>query len=159
MLDPARQRHDMPLWEWNTGGPTIGTHFWISAGASPNPGGPGCLYANLVDTGGNSHIFASPLNLIVSNLFQHVALTYNNASGVATLYYNGASVASQNLGSFTPQTSYPVYIGRRPYYTTTEYFSGLMDEVSLYAALSPPRKFLASIMPAPTGNVLLCRPL
>ncbi len=122
----------MPLWEWNTGGPNIGTHFWISEGGSGNPGGLGCLYANLIDIGGTSHAFASPLNLIKTNGFQHVALTYDHASGVAALYYNGTNVASQNLGSFNPQSTYPVYIGRRPYYTTTEIFSGLMDEVSLY---------------------------
>ncbi len=131
-IEPTSATKNMPLWEWNTGGPTIGTHFWISEGGSGNPGGLGCLYANLIDTGGTSHAFASPLNLITTNGFQHVALTYDQASGVASLYYNGTNVASQSFGSFNPQTSYPVYIGRRPYYTTTEIFSGLMDEISLY---------------------------
>src|SRR5438874_5597042 len=43
----------------------------------------------------------------------HVGLTYDKTTGVATIYYNGAAVATQNLGIFTPQTSGPLYIGER----------------------------------------------
>ena len=47
-------------------------------------------------------------------LSKHVALTYDKTTGVATIYCNGAVVGSGNLGSFTPLTSYNLYLGRRP---------------------------------------------
>jgi hypothetical protein len=47
------------------------------------------------------------------------------------LYVNGVEVASANLGSFTPQTSYNLYLGRRASGGVPSY-SGLLDEGSLY---------------------------
>ncbi|MDB6016774.1 MAG: Immunoglobulin I-set domain protein [Pedosphaera sp.] len=112
-----------PLVEWNNGFGSIGVLLW-------NAGGPGVLVVNLVDTLGNSHTLSSPTGVLVSNVFQHVAATYDQASGVATLYRNGAVVATQNMGSFTPQTSYNLYLGKRP---GTGYFNnGLLDELGLY---------------------------
>ena len=99
---------------WNgNNGSNDGVHLWISVPPSVGTG-PGCLYANIIDTTGAGHFFASPAGLITTNTFQYVALTYDTNSGVAVLYINGASVAQQNLGVFTPQTSYSVYLGDRP---------------------------------------------
>jgi len=62
-----------------------------------------------------------------------VALTYDQASGVGTIYCNGAVVVRQNLGSFTPLTTYNLYLGRRPPGGSDTYtFAGLLDEPSLY---------------------------
>ena len=55
----------------------------------------------------------SPGGILSTNSFQHVALTYDKGSGLAVIYLNGAMVISNNWGSFTPQTTYPLNIGRR----------------------------------------------
>ena len=119
-----------PIVEWNNGS-TIGAHFYVSHSWFGNSG-PGNLMANIEDTGGGWHpVFSAP-GLVTTNSFQHVALTYDKASGVGKLYLNGAVVASANLGSFTPQTSFPMYMGQRPSDNSVALYSGLMDELSLY---------------------------
>jgi hypothetical protein len=119
-----------PIVEWNNGS-TIGAHFYISHGWYDER--PGDLMANIEDTGGGWHPVFSAAGLVNTNSFQHVALTYDKASGMGTLYLNGAVVASANLGSFSPQTSFPMYVGQRPSDSSVALFSGLMDELSLYA--------------------------
>jgi len=116
--------------EWNNGS-SIGVHFYISHGWYDVR--PGDLMANIEDTGGGWHPILSAAGLVNTNTFQHVALTYDKSSGTAKLYLNGAVVASENLGSFTPQTSFPMHIGQRPSDGSVALYSGLMDELSLYA--------------------------
>lgn len=93
--------------------------------------GAGNLYADLVDTYGQSHQIMAPGRTIVANKFQFVALTYDKESGLATLYCNGMVVAQQALGSFTPLTSSDFYIGRRPAGGVGS-FSGSIDELAVY---------------------------
>ena len=125
------QRH--PLFEWNVGdGVTYwGVHFYIdpvSFGA-----GPGALYANIVDNNGSWHQLYTGSGVVTTNVFQHVVLTYDKASGVATIYCNGAVVSQQILGSFTPQTAYDLYLGKRPLTQGETYdFAGVLDEPSVY---------------------------
>ena len=127
-INPSDISQLHPLFEWNVGdGVTYwGVHFYISAS------GVGSLYANVVDSGGGWHSIHSATEVITNDVFQHVALTYNKASGVATIYCNGAVVAQQNLGSFTPQTTYDLYLGRRPGTDSILTFAGLLDEPSIY---------------------------
>ncbi|MBW8865565.1 MAG: immunoglobulin domain-containing protein, partial [Verrucomicrobia bacterium] len=88
---------------------------------------------NIVDNTGIQHKVFSTNAPVVTNVFAHVALTYDKASGIATIYCNGNLVGQQNLGSFTPQTSYDLYLGRRPFGGADNYtFNGLLDECSLY---------------------------
>jgi len=137
-ISPTNVNGFHPIVEWNNGG-TIGTHFWL--GRAPTD--VGLLYANLVDTSGNYHLVYSAQNAVAPNVFQHVALTYDHTSGVATLYMNGAVVAQSNLGIFVPQTGYPLWFGVRPGdspgdSTYGSYLSGLLDELTLYSrALTP----------------------
>jgi hypothetical protein len=121
-----------PVFEWNTGTNSLwGVHLYT--GAIAPVGGPGSLYAGIMDTNGGSHYFASPQGTVATNVFQHVALTYNKGTGVATLYCNGVVVAQQTVGSFTPQTSYNLYLGHRPLSLGEEYtFPGAIDEASVY---------------------------
>src|SRR5205814_4576731 len=74
--------------------------------------------------------------VLASNVFQHVALTFDKASGVARLYRNGVVVAQQTIGSITPQTSYDLYLGRRPASPggpiEVASFAGLLDEAAIY---------------------------
>jgi len=132
-INPASVAGQQPLVEWNN--PlltrTDGAHLWISVASA------GSLYVNLVDSVLNNHIFSSPAGIVTPNTFQHVAVTYDKASGIATFYYNGAAVATQNIGVFTPLTTHPLYFGHRPY-GSGYFYTGLMDEVGLYnRALTP----------------------
>jgi hypothetical protein len=136
-IKPSTVALERPIVEWNsvTGGNPYpyGVHFWISVPVGYGAG-PGCLYANIVDTVGSFHWLTSAGGLLNTDSFQHVAMTYDKTSGLAVLYLNGAIVAEKNLGSFTPQTSYNLYLGRRPGGVAAAYsWAGLMDEVSLYS--------------------------
>jgi hypothetical protein len=138
-INPSDVSQRYPLFEWNVGDGTTywGVHFYIdpvSFGA-----GPGALYANIVDNYGSWHQLHTDAGVVATNVFQHVALTYDKASGVATIYCNGVAVAQQNLGSFTPLTTYDLYLGKRPLTQGETYaFAGLLDEPSVYnRALSP----------------------
>jgi Concanavalin A-like lectin/glucanases superfamily/Immunoglobulin domain len=121
------------LFEWNQNIGGGSGYAQIGAGLDIGVAGPGDLYANIVDTNANSHIFYSINSIIVANTFQHVALTYDKTSGIAALYCNGVAVASTNLGSFTPQTSFDLFMGVRPSGIFSGiYFQGIMDEPTLY---------------------------
>ncbi|HTV42229.1 MAG TPA: LamG-like jellyroll fold domain-containing protein, partial [Candidatus Sulfotelmatobacter sp.] len=63
-----------------------------------------------------------------------VALTYDEGSGIATIYTNGVAAASSDFGSFAPQTTYPVNLGRRTgeVIGDGDTYAGMMDELSLY---------------------------
>ena len=127
-INPADVSNERPLVEWNNGS-TYGVHFWISVTGAGN--GPGCIYANIVDTGGGGHTLSSAAGIVVTNQFQHVALTYNEATGIGTLYYNGVAVATQSLGVFTPQTTYNLYLGYRPGFAPSA-IPMIEDAVSIY---------------------------
>ena len=127
-INPADLQAGRPIFEWVLPN-TYGVHFWINAA------GPGSLYADLFDTSGASHIIQSATAVLSSNIFQHVALTYDKTSGVAQLFVNGSLVQSNSIGVFTLRTISDAYIGYRP--VTTPYgpasFVGAIDELSLYS--------------------------
>jgi uncharacterized repeat protein (TIGR01451 family) len=133
-IKPTDISVEHPLVEWNNGLGGWGVHLWISVTCCvPSAVGPGNLYANLIDTSGNFHVISSAQGLITANAYQHVAVTYEKTSGIATLYLNGNSVAQQNLGSFTPQTTYDMQIGvRRSGVTNGRIYKGAMDEVEIF---------------------------
>ena len=111
--------------------------FWISVtNISGGTNGitltNGCLYANLVDTTNGSHLIYSAPGLVQGNVFQHVALTYNTNSGLASLFYNGTNVASTTLGYFLPNTTGDVLLGKDMSRVTNNFFGGRMDEMSIY---------------------------
>jgi subtilisin-like proprotein convertase family protein len=125
------------MWNQNNGVSSgvqqLGAHMQIGGF------GPGDLYANITDTSFISHNFGSVNYLMQTNAWQHVAVTYDKTTGAAVLYWNGTVVRSQNLGIFTPLTSYDFFLG----YTasgnfTGSYFNGGIDEPSIYnRVLSP----------------------
>jgi hypothetical protein len=130
-INPASATANEALVEWNTGLGQFGVHLWISQPSAYYGGGPGSIYVNLIDTVGTKHRLTTGGGILNTNGFQHVAFTYDKASGATSLYYNGALVASQSLGTFTPQTSLSLYLGERPG-SPSNLYRGLMDEVSLY---------------------------
>jgi alpha-tubulin suppressor-like RCC1 family protein/subtilisin-like proprotein convertase family protein/sugar lactone lactonase YvrE len=117
---------------------TNGVQFWISVTTVPGTTNlimtnTGCLFANVVDITNGSHWIYSAPGLVQSNVFQHVALTYDTNSGIANLYYNGTNVASTNWGvAFIPKTTGDVLLGKDMNVETNNYYGGLMDEVSIY---------------------------
>jgi hypothetical protein len=127
-VEPSSLSHLNPIVEWNTGKGSWGVHFYIGVGAPDN------LYANIVDSGHQWHTLQTRGGIVTTNGFQHVALTYNEANGIAKLYHNGALVLEQRVGKFKPQTTDDLYLGRRPPTGGETYtFAGLMDEVSIYS--------------------------
>jgi hypothetical protein len=112
---PLLERHDA-----RTG---VGVHFWIHNVA-------GRMWANIVDMEGNQHVVISGAGVLLQRVWQHVALTYDK-NGSTSLYRNGVLMARQDIGSFTAQTSYDLYLGVR-YSEQERYYLGVMDEISIY---------------------------
>ncbi len=95
--------------------------------------GPGCLVADIADTSLDDHIILTPTNTLLTNVWQHVAVTFDQANGTTALFVNGSMVVSTNFGSLTPQTEPDVWLGSDGARVNgTFYYAGLMDEVSLY---------------------------
>ena len=131
-IAPTSVANQEPLMEWSGNGGSIhnGVHFWLSV-TFAGVGGPGCIYANIVDSVGGLHIFASPTGIVQAGMLQHVALTYDKASGVGKIYYNGSLVSSGNLGSFTPKTDTSFLLGRRMDFGDL-YYQGVIDESAIF---------------------------
>ncbi len=117
-----------------------GVQFWMSVTNQPGTtnnlvSSNGCLYANLVDVTNGAHIIYSAPGLVQSNVFQHVALTYDTNSGIAKLFYDGTNVATTNWDGihFTPKTTGDVLLGKDMSLLTNNYYGGLMDEMSIYS--------------------------
>jgi hypothetical protein len=138
-INPTEILTARPLIEWNNGTDVEGAHLWLSADFAVGGRGPGSLFVNITDTSQTFHIFSTPPFLVVPNAWQHVALTYDKTTGLATIYLNGAFVTQQNLGTFTPQTGADLYFGYRPVGVLAgRRFLGGLDEVGLFnRALSP----------------------
>jgi hypothetical protein len=131
-IAPTSVAGEEPLMEWRGNGGNIhnGAHFWLSV-TYGEVGGAGCIYANIVDSVGGLHIFASPTGIVKAGILQHVALTYDKASGVGKIYYNGSLVASNNLGSFTPKTDTALLLGARIDFGDV-YYQGVIDEPAIF---------------------------
>jgi hypothetical protein len=115
----------IPIVEWDSPS-TDGLSFFVEQGFK--------LFANIKDTMGNDHPLESAPRAISPSRFQHVAVTYDKGTGAAVLYINGVPVDSQNIGNLTPQTTYPLNIGRRTGQAIglNNTYSGLIDELGLY---------------------------
>jgi hypothetical protein len=87
--------------------------------------------ANLVDIAGNDRDHVISIPDPSSNQWHHLVVTYNRPNGVAQVYLDGKLAKEATLGSFTPQTSYDLYIGKRPTQNDAQFY-GLIDEVAIY---------------------------
>lgn len=117
------------LVEWGDNA-QIGAHLALaSVVGGPSPGN---ISANLVDTGGANHFFNSAPNLVAANVYNHVAVTYDKTTGTGKLFVNGAVVANQNLGVFTPRTNTDLSLAKRPQGNLFHY-GGEMDETAIYS--------------------------
>ncbi|MEO6994211.1 MAG: tandem-95 repeat protein, partial [Lacunisphaera sp.] len=117
---PSRAQ-DVPLVLWGTTtGDGVSFRQWN--------GGVG-LYAFLTDTTGNGHVIAAE-DMFSTNAWTHVAVTYDKVTGLARLYRNGMVVKEQNLGVFTPQTTYPLEFGSLV--REGRFYQGALDEITFY---------------------------
>ncbi|OGW98917.1 MAG: hypothetical protein A2062_05030 [Omnitrophica WOR_2 bacterium GWA2_44_7] len=115
-----------PIIEWNNGN-TSGAHMWVNVtGYQWQGAGSG---ANFVDTQGNDIDHVINTGNASVNQWHHIAVTYDDKTGDAAVYIDGALANKKNLGIFTPQTSYDIYIGRRP---NERSFHGLIDDIRVY---------------------------
>src|SRR5439155_25921 len=145
-----------PILEYTLPNSYAGVHLWIAHAV----GGfvqPGTLYANIRDIVPVDRNFNSLPNIVHSNEWQHVALTYDATSGDARLYWNGTVVAAVNFGTnFIPQTSYPLYLGYRPPTSrdaAVEYrFLGQMDEVEIFNRALPQSELRAIYLAGSAGK-------
>jgi RHS repeat-associated protein/uncharacterized repeat protein (TIGR01451 family) len=143
-----------PILEYSTSTGSFGVHLWENLNSSVQVS-PGSLYANIVDTSGSSHVMAT--NGVGGSALQlrqwnHVALTYDRATGIARMFVNGAFAAASTLGIFTPRTALPLYIGARP---TSTHFLGSIDEPQVYNRALSPSEIQAIFTAGSAGN---CKP-
>jgi hypothetical protein len=123
-----------PIFEWHGDDRyKVGVQLWINS----SPYQSGSLFGVLVETNGAQHYLYSPAGILLPDVFQHVAITYDRNSGIGAMYINGAVVAQENVGSFVPLTTYDLWIGHRIFdepgdVTYGTYFGGLLDEFSIY---------------------------
>lgn len=130
-INPANLANEQSLAEWNTGTGTFGNHLTISTPG--NGGGPGSIWGTLEDNAGNYYYMLTPPGVLTNGVFQHIAWTWDEPSGLDTLYLNGTKVAQTNFGSFTTRTAWDLYFGVRISGVFTGLpFNGVMDEISLY---------------------------
>ncbi|MBI2175001.1 MAG: LamG domain-containing protein, partial [Candidatus Omnitrophica bacterium] len=117
-----------PIFEWNNGqgqfGP--GVVFWIVP--------TGALATALIDTANTSRIVQTSGGIVQTGVWQHVALTYEKQNGIAKIYLNGNLVGQWSVGTFTPQTSYDLYLGHRPPISVPHEnrYAGLIDEAEVF---------------------------
>lgn len=139
---PATVAQDMLIFEFErelgtSNGSDVGMELAIHQ-ATIEGRGTGCLYANVKDVQDASHVFTSPPNLLRLGIWQHVALTYDKATGIGTIYQDGKAVALSNLGTFSPQTSFPnLLLGAKTTYNTVlnpgNLYDGRLDEFAVYS--------------------------
>jgi hypothetical protein len=107
-------------------------NLWIGIRPYEN----GVLRGDITDAEGN-HFLVSHPGVLASGIFQHIAFTYDKASGVGTLYLNGVIVAQRQLGSqLVANTKGDLWISQRDErpgnWSTNRSFAGLMDEIAIY---------------------------
>lgn len=118
---PTRgQNATLIAWSNPAGGEFMSVRQWDS--------GP-TLYAWTVDTAGAARLVGLS-GFFATNVWVHVAVTYDRVAGVVKLYKNGILVHQDTIGSYAMKTSSDVFIGAGS--ATGSYFQGQLDEISLY---------------------------
>jgi hypothetical protein len=117
-----------PLIQWSDYNPL---NLWIGIRPFEN----GVLRGDITDD--RNHFMVSNPDTLTGGVFQHIAFTYDKASGVGTLYVNGVIVAERNLGSqLVAHSKGDIWISQRDdrpgNWSTGRMYSGLIDEIALY---------------------------
>ena len=125
-----------PIVEYGaTNGTVSPLHFWTTWTGSA--GVPGALYGIVRDPSGAYVQVGTQTGVVSSNIWNHVAFTYDATSLRAFLYVNGFIVASNNSAvALHPSTYVPVNLGYRPVGSGDVWggrrLQGKLDEVSIY---------------------------
>lgn len=123
-----------PIVEYGNDGEMAGAHLWVNTGV--NPSEAGTLFLNLREEGTGSPHFISATNVIKTNQWSLVAVTYDYASGLCRLYVDGRMVQEANFGSLTPVTNKRLNLGVRPQASfdglAGARFAGKLDEVQVF---------------------------
>jgi tRNA A-37 threonylcarbamoyl transferase component Bud32 len=125
-----------PILEWYSS-TTLPLGIGSQLRLGQNARSQGVLEAVIVDMNGHYHVLRSPPDTVVANSFQHVAVTYDQATGAGILYLNGRVVAQSRWKSFPPKTKGDLWISCRPFshpgdFTYNTFFAGLLDEIAIY---------------------------
>jgi hypothetical protein len=117
-----------PLLQWSDYNPL---NLWIGIRPFEN----GVLRGDITDD--RNHFVVSHPGTLASGVFQHIAFTYDKASGSGTLYVNGVVVAQRQLGSqliaHTKGDLWFSQIDRSPgNWSTDRAYAGLLDEIAIY---------------------------
>jgi hypothetical protein len=118
-----------PILAWSDYG---GLQLWIGVQPMQN----GVLQGAIPEKGLNHQLCSHP-GVLTNGVFQHIAFTYDKASGTDTLYLNGVVVAQRQLDrQLVARTHGDLWVSRpdeRPgNWSTGRMFSGLMNNIELY---------------------------
>ena len=134
-IKPSSVNGYHPIFEWfDEVAQVNGIQFWIGL----DPSSQGVLAVAMLDANGNNFsLLSSPSGTLVSNAWQHVALTYDRGTHLIRLLVNGAVVAQSTWAGDVPRTGFNIWVGQHP--TTCigcssagVYLGGPLDELSLY---------------------------
>lgn len=161
----------MPLVEWHDlagtvppgflpGQGGIRSHLWVNHSVAGTVS-PGSLYVNLISTTGANFKFNTPTNVIGTQTWHHVAMTYSQPSGTLTLYADGNVVLVTNLaGNPFISTSDDLLSGYRPTGVSSgDYLDGLLDELSLYNRVLTPTELQSIVAAGPAGKARPAMPI
>ena len=111
----------------------FGIHFWQYTSSTG-------LYVNLVDSPNHGYHMLEAPHAITPGVWNHVAMTYDKATGMCILYANGSQAATADFGPIDMKTDKGLYIGWRPSTPWDGWYSfnGGIDDVAIFnRALSP----------------------
>jgi hypothetical protein len=135
-VKPEDVGEQQPILEYAAETGPAGVHLWLSVTPMGGSSTPGTLFANVRDEWGRNRLVASEPGRIEAGVWSHVALTYDQPTGLGHLYLNGVGVAEEVLGAFTPRTDLPLHIGYRPDLSADgaagSRFAGGIDEIAVY---------------------------
>ncbi len=135
-LPPSNRQN--PILEYSNG-TLAGAHMWADViGYQWNGQGTG---ANLVDTRRDEVTHVISIADQAKNEWHHLAVTYDGKAGIGRVFIDGVQTQERQMGSFTPQTDFDLYIGKRP--KDQPSFSGLLDEVRIYNRPLTPQEIRA----------------
>lgn len=121
-----------PIFQWLVNETWDGDALSMWMGMQPDENG--VLRAFMADGGG---FVVSQQGVLVPGVFQHIAFTYDKASGNATLYVNGVTVAQRTMtAGISNRTKGDLWVGRsdvRPgNWSTGRTYSGLVDDIAIF---------------------------
>jgi hypothetical protein len=125
-IKPGSQSGFRPIIEWNDRAGNIGAGLNLNGSA---------LEASLTEVRGAIRriVLRSTPGTVITSVWQHVALTFDRSSGLAILYFNGATVGQTNVGPFVPKTDASIFLAFRPSgINGGSVYSGGLDEFAIY---------------------------